>query len=473
MSYVMLDLLPVFFGASLPREAELLAEQPRLTTALVLALAAAVVLGAAPALFGLRGDVAGSLTDSGRASTGRRRFSGLLITAQIALSVPLLMGAILLTKSVLHLRSGELGVIPDRVLSVRITLPREWIGELNPSNLTRVARFFEETVAEARAQPGVVEAGAAVFPPFLANEADRARFEIEGAPELDPSETPRALLHLVTPGFFETLGTKLLSGRRFDARDGMSSQPVMIVSRELVRRWFPDRDPIGTMVTTEWSFGMSSANARTIVGVVEDVAHLGPLEPIEPQIYIPHTQSPFPSMALVVRASGPPESLLRAIRKGVVEREPLAILEDTITLREALAQSLRQPRFYAQLLGSFAAAAALLSALGLYGLLSYNVATQHRELGIRAALGASPRRLLEGVFRRGLTVAAIGLVSGIALALAVVRVLQSLLHGLGPYDPWTIAATPALILLITLLASWLPARRAARVAVVEALRLEE
>lgn len=472
LSHAVLQLLPVLIELPLPRQAELFMQPPRLIIGLLLAVATALVFGTAPALVAMRRDLATSLSDSGRSSTGRRRWNGFVIAAQVALSVPLLMGAMLLTRSVLHLNSSNLGLVPDRLLSQRISLPRDWIGAPEPANLARVARFFEETLSEIRTLLGVTGAGAAVFPPFLA-QADRARFQIDGAPVPDPTEAPRALLHLVTPGYFETLGTGLVAGRAFDERDNHRSPPAMIISAELARRWFADRSPLGRSITTEWAFTPGSSTTRTIVGVVEDIAQFGPAEPVEPQIYIPHAQSPFPALALVVRTIASPEALVRVIRERVWEREPQAIFEESVPLPQALSATLRQPRFQAQLLGLFAVAAACLSALGLYGLLSYQVATRHRELGVRAALGATPGRLLAGVLENGLRVTFSGLVVGIAGALALAQFLRTLLHGVGAYDPLTLLVVPMLILMTTLAASWLPARRAARVAVVEALRLDE
>jgi putative ABC transport system permease protein len=363
--------------------------------------------------------------------------------------------------------------VPDRLLTQNVSLPREWIGTPEPDNLARVSRFFEETLSEVRAMPGVTNAGAAIFPPFLAEGADRARFQIEGDPVPDPTEAPRALVHLVTPGYFETLGTRIVSGRSFDSRDDPQSPPVMIVSAELARRWFGDRSPLGRSITTEWTFTPGSPATRTVVGVVEDVAQLGPAEPVESQIYVPHAQSPFPSLALVVRAMGSPEELIRKIRETVWTLEPRAVLGEPTTLRQALSTNLRQPRFYAQLIGFFAGAAACLSALGLYGLLSYRVANQYRELGIRAALGATPGGLLAEILKSGLRVTLMGLAVGFAGALALSQLLESLLHGVGTNDPKTFVATTVFIVATTLAASWLPARRAAHVPVVEALRLDE
>ncbi len=473
VSYTALRLMPVLIDLPLPRQAELLSEPPRWFIGLLLALVTAMFFGTAPALMAMRRDLAPSLSDSGRENTGRQRAGGFVIAGQVALSVPLLMAALLLTQSLLHLRDSDLGLVPDQLLSQSISLPREWIGAPDPGNLVRVTQFFEETLSEVRALPGVTGAGAAVFPPFLSEGADRARFQIEGDPIPDPTEAPRALVHLITPGYFETLGTPMVAGRSFDASDDARSPPVMVISKNLARRWFGDRDPLGRSITTEWTFTPGSPATRAVVGIVEDVAQLGPAEPVESQIYIPHAQSPFPALALVVRSAGSPAGLVRNIRELVWEREPRAVLGESITLRQALSTRLRQPRFYAQLLGLFAGAAACLSALGLYGLLSYRVATQYRELGIRAALGATPRGLLAGVLKSGLRLTASGLVVGIVGAVALARLLESLLHGVGAYDPTTFIATTLLVIATTLAASWLPARRAARVGVVEALRLDE
>jgi len=450
LSHTALRLLPVLVDLPLPRQAELLVEPPRWFIGLLLAVVTAMVFGTAPALMAMRRDLAPILSDSGRANTGRHRAGGFVIAGQVALSVPLLMGAILLTQSLFHLRNIDLGLVPDQLLSQNISLPREWIGAPDPGNLARVAQFFDETLSGVRALPGVTGAGAAVFPPFLAEGADRARFQIEGDPIPDPTEAPRALVHLITPGYFETLGTRFVAGRSFEAGDDARSPPVMIVSAELARRWFGQRNPLGRSITTEWTFTPRSPATRAIVGVVEDVAQLGPAEPVESQIYIPHEQSPFPSLALVVRTTGSPEGLFRGIRELVWDREPRAVLGDSITLRQALSTSLRQPRFYAQLLGLFAGAAACLSALGLYGLLTYRVATQYREFGIRAALGATPRGLLAGVLKSGLRLTASGLVVGIVGAVALARLLESLLHGVGAYDPMTFIATALLVIATTL-----------------------
>jgi predicted permease len=472
VSRVALGLLSTVSNWPLPRQVELLLEPPRILTPLAISLVAALLVGMAPSLAALRSDLASPMASSARGSTGASRWRGVVIAVQVALSVPLVLGAALLTRSVSSLEHHAVGLTPDRILSVRVSLPREWIGSAEPANLARVARFFDETIAEARTLPEVLAAGASTSPPFL-GDADRARYQIAGEPALDPAKLPRALLHAVTPGYFETLGTKLVDGRLFDSRDADRATAVAIVSAELARRSFPGVSPLGRSITTEWTFGPGAPSPRIIVGVVEDIAQLGPTEPVEPQIYVPHAQAAFPSLALVVQTSGSEETLVRALQKQVSEREPLAVVERATTLRDALSASLHRPRFYARFLGVVAVAAAGLFALGLYGLLSFRVASQHRELGLRAALGATPGTLLAFVLESGLSVSGAGFAVGALIALALARLLSSLVYGISVYDPWTLAATTTLILATTLAASWLPARRAARVSIVEALRLDE
>lgn len=292
---------------------------------------------------------------------------------------------------------------------------------------------------------------------------------MEGDPTPPASETPRALTHVISPGFFETLGARLIEGRWFDNRDSADSTPAVIVSRELARRHCADRDPIGRRIVFDITFTGDELLAREIVGVVDDISHFGPAAIVEPQVYVPHAQFPWSSMGLVVRGSVEPETLTVQVGKASRELES-RVVHEVASLDTAFSTIVARPRLYASVLACFAFFGLLLAGLGLYGVLSYVVKQRTHELGIRMALGAPRSSLLSGVMRRELALTVAGLALGAPMTFILARVLATLLYGVQPIDPMAFAVTPLALLLVAGLASYLLARRATRVDPVMTLR---
>jgi putative ABC transport system permease protein len=334
------------------------------------------------------------------------------------------------------------------------------------------ARFFDRVLERVRALPGAESAGAGLYAPLVTEEADRTRFHLQGTPRDTDQEAPRALLQIASRGFFETLGTRVVAGRAFDQRDQADQPPVAMINRELARRVFSDRDPLGSRLELELVLTPGEPAVREIVGVVEDQAQLGPLAELEPMIYVPHGQTPWPSMVVVVRSSLDASALLPALRATVLELDEEAIVDPSQALSTALDRALARPRGLARLLLAFAAAAAVVSALGLYAALSLQVAQRRREIGLRMALGANRRDVARLFLRGGAQLTLAGLIPGVILAFALSRVLAANLHGVSTSDPTSLGATVGALALTGLLASWLPARRAARLDPRESLHAE-
>ncbi len=466
-----LSALPHWLPFALPRQAEIVPDLRMLATTLGAALLATLFFTLVPAAALIRSRVATTLRTAGRGTvSGGDRFRRVVIAVQLALSVPLLIGAGLLTESLLRLSERSLGMEPDGLVNVRVSVPPAQYEE--PA---KRVRYFRELLDRVRALPVVERAGATLQVPFVAQQADRTRFRFVEAPERAPEERSRALLHVVTEGYFETLGTRLLSGRSFDARDREEGTPVMIVSEALVKRELvlDGRDPLGLHIETEFTMTPEEPAVRRVIGVVEDIPHFGPGAASEPQIYLPHPQSSFPSMGILVRSRLPAAAIAGETRKLALALEPGAIVGEVTTIRDALDETLGQPRFYSRLLIVFAGTATFLACLGLYGLLTFAVTTRRQELGIRAALGATPGSLVTLVVQSGLSPALAGIGLGLALSTAAVELVRSMLYEVSALDLRTFLGAALLLLVLALASALIPARRAAALDPVEALRSGE
>ena len=466
-----LSALPQWLPFSLPRQAEIVPDVRMFAAALGAAILATLFFALVPAFALLRGNVSSALRTAGRGTVvGGDRLRRVVIAVQVALSIPLLIGAGLLTESLLRLSERNLGMEPDGLVNVRISLPpAQYEGPAE-----RV-RYFRALLDRVRALPGVERAGATLQVPFVAQQADRTRFRFVEEPERPPEERSRALMQVVTDGYFETLGTRLVSGRTFDARDGEDATPVAIVSEALVRRELSTagRDPLGLHIETEMTMTPGEPNVRRVIGVVEDIPHFGPGASAEPQIYLPHPQSAFASMGISVRSRLPAASIAAETRRIAITLEPGTIVGEVTTIRDALDENLGQPRFYAQLLLVFAGTATFLACLGLYGLLTFAVTSRRQEFGIRVALGATPGSLTSLLVSSGLSPTLAGIGLGLALSIAAVELVRSMLYDVNALDLRTFAGAAFLLLVLALASALIPARRAAALDPVEALRSGE
>ena len=454
--------LPLVAPDDLPRLSEIRLDPLVLFFTLGAGLLTGLLFGIAPALQATRQSLSGAASDASRGSSTRHgRLRGGLVVAEVALAVVVLVGAGLLGRSLQQRLSVEKGFRPEGVTSFHVN-----VFELESPEAG--ARAAAEIVKSVRSLPGVsaVAAGTAL-PPQTAQRG--TQFEIEGR-AFSESEGRFAYFVAATPGLFGTLRTRVVAGREFADTDRSDAPPVAIVSRSLARRFFPDGSAVGRRLrilnpdaAPEW---------REIVGVVEDVRYSGLEDPGENAIYTPFDQTPFMWAYVFVRSAAPAATLAPSIAEAVRRVHPALLAADIRPMEGLIAESVAGSRFQAALLSSFAALALLLSALGLYGLVSYGAALRRREIGIRIALGAGGRQIFRLVTGGGLRLVAWGLVLGSAAALAATRLLESLLFGVRPSDPPTYAAIAAVMLAVGLAAGAVPARRAARTDPIEALRSE-
>jgi predicted permease len=423
--------------------------------AFVLSAAAGTLAGLAPAFESFRLAMGGA-----RPSVAGSRSLRTIVTAEVALAVVLVIGAGLLGKSFLKLTARPLGYNTDQMLGLRVRLRGE-----RYRTVEQRAAFWNELMRRAGSLPGVAKAASVSDLP-MGWQYQGGRFEVADRP-LHPGDTPpRAHQIVASPGYFATLGIPVLAGRGFEETDTSRSEPVVIVNDLLARNVWPGEDPIGKQVRA-WG-----KDWRRVVGVVQKVRHGGPEDKFENQLYVPYGQGSSETMFLVLRTHVPPESVGPAVRDVLKSLDPDTPAFEMRSMAKAFERETAMPRMPMVLTAGFATAAALLAALGLFGVISYWVSRRTKELGIRSALGAEARQLRAMVLRQGLRMAAIGLAAGVAISLAVMRYLHSLLYGMSERDPAIYAAAVALSLATAVAACWLPAARAARVDPAVALREE-
>jgi putative ABC transport system permease protein len=431
-------------------------------TALV-SLASALLFGLAPAWSLTHGSLAPSLREGSSgsgASRQSRRLSRFLVAGEIAVSVVLLVGAGLLLRSFGRLSGVDPG-FDGRALTFEVSLSGPAYSEGAAQS-----RFYSEAVSRLAGIPGVEAAGAISWRPIGTGSA--TSFSVADRPEPAAGQKPVADVRMVTPGTFRALGMPLLRGRDFEPRDTPEQPAVVVVNEATVREFWPGQDPIGKRVRMEWGRDLDAE----IVGVVGDVRLSGLDSQPRPTLYWAQTQLPNSFMTFVLRGAGAPQALLSSARARLAALDASIPVARAGTLEEAVQDSLRRPRFTLVLLAAFAAAAALLAAIGLFGVLSYAVGQRVPEIGVRLAIGARPADVLRLVLRDGVRLAIAGTVAGLLGALALSRVMASLLFEVSPYDPAAFAGVLALVSAVSLCAALLPALRASRVDPVEALRAE-
>jgi predicted permease len=432
---------------------------------LAVAVLSGLVFGTVPAVHASKEDVRDGLNQAGGKSTGsvrQQRFRSGLVVLEIAVSLVLLVGAGLLLRGFLALSGTKPGLVAENVLTAHVAVPA---ARLDGS--TR--RFFRPLLEDVRRLPGVRSAAVISMLP-IQDAWTNAGFGIEGRPAPRPGQEPVAEIRVVSPGFFQTLGVRILRGRDFEESDGEGDRPAAaIINQVLANRQFPGEDPIGHRLL----FGTEPI---TIVGVVGSIRQAGlDLDPLQ-EVYFPYSggglDTALGDAVLVVKTEVPPASLAEGIRGAVASLDAGLPLYQVLTMEEVIDQSLANRRLILWLLATFAGVALVLSAVGLYGVISYLVAQRTREIGVRLALGARRGDILGMVLRQAGGLAAIGIALGLLAALAVTRVLEGLLYGVSARDPLTYAALAAALAAVTLLATWMPARRASLVDPILAIRAE-
>jgi len=443
-------------------------DAPVLATTLLLSLLTSLLFGLLPALQALSPQGAETLRGGGRvvSAPGRRRARAALLMSEVALSFALLVGAGLMLRSLAALHDVSPGFDDRRVLTVRVKLPTERYD--TPAQI----RFFDAAIDAAAAIPGVEAAGATSELPITGFRQGRGLF-VEGRPPAGPDDRPQVPTRFVHPDYFGVMAIPLLDGRRFDEHDAAGGASVVMVSRSVARRFWPDGSPIGARVSFEGPEGPW----REVVGVVGDTKEFGLENPATPIVYSPLRQrderlSWMSWMTFVVRTAGPPERLAQAVRDHLQRLDPDLALDDIRSLPSILAGARAARSFNTLLLSLFAAVALALAAVGIYGVVSLSVSGRRREIGIRMALGARRESILGLVLKEGMGLTLAGVAAGLLLAMGVTRFLASLLFGVKPTDAPTFFGIALFFGLVALFACWIPARRATRVDPTEALRSE-
>ena len=433
---------------------------------LALAVVTVVLFGLAPALRGARVDVQDAMKEGIRATRGRRRrrLNDGFVVAQFALSLILLIGAGLLLRSFRNLLAVELGFRPENVLVGRVSLRPEIFREP-----LRVRQFYDQLAQRVRALPGVRTVGLTTVAPF-SDGGNGQIFMIRGREPAPGQPNLVAQIRIVNPGYFPAIGTPLVRGRLIDETDTANAAPVAVVDETLARRFWPDGNAVGR----EIRLGDASSTNRwlTIVGVVASVKHGDVAEAAVRYAYVPLAQETTESMELVVRTDAAPVALTAAIRRELQALDPTLPLYDVHTLETAVARSLGPWRLTNHLLLSLAAAALLLAAIGIYGVMALSVSHRVNEFGIRQALGAAPADVLALVLGQGMRLVIAGMAIGLAGAVALSRFLGTLLFQVGPLDPLTFGAVAVVLAATALAACYLPARRATATDPLVALRYE-
>jgi putative ABC transport system permease protein len=456
---------------SLPRAREIGFDWRVLTFTGVVALATGIIFGLVPAIWGPQVDLSDALKEGGtRGSTGRGgRLRKMLVVAEVALSVMLLVGAGLMLRSFSSLRSVNPGFRTDHALTLRVSLPVP-AGQITTADEDRFMSFYDRALARLSELPGVTAVGATNMIPLDGNGTDRL-IEIEGYVPRDAADMPDAQNRQATPGWFAAMGIPLVRGRLIEGSDNDKAQRVVVVSEAFVKQFFPNGDAIGKRIrlgklTSEFPWA-------TIVGVVGDVRGFALDEPPLPTMYWPVAQiRQTPSLAIVMRTEGDPAALATTVRQAIAEVDRAQPIYDMQPLDQLVAKSLDQRRFTLTLMLLFGVIALVLSAIGIYGVMAFAVTQRTQEIGIRMALGASAMDVLKMVVGSGMFLAAIGVVVGLIGAFALTRLMASLLFGVSPTDLMTFGFVTAGLLMVALLACYIPARRATKVDPLVALRYE-
>src|SRR5882724_1589479 len=473
IAWLVIGLMHRFAPANVPHLQDARLDVRVLGFALGISLLTGVLFGLAPVLAAFRVSLDETLKETGsRTGTGSnvRRAQRVLMVAEIALAIVLLTGAGLLVKSFRNLTAVQTGFDSHGVLTARVALPLD-----RYMSLEQQRSFFRELAGRLQALPGVTAAGAAATLPPSGNSMI-STVQIEGQPptEMNMGNIPAARINAVTPGYFGALRVPLIEGRLLDQRDGEDAPPSAVVNQAFVRHFFANEEPIGKRFVAGMGAGGPQAPPQTwtIVGVIGDTKQRGLTGDIIPEATASALQWPRFLMTLVVRTSVDPLSLVSAVRKQVNDLDKDLPLYSLQTMDDVLSAEVASQRFNAGALAGFAGLAALLAAVGIYGVMAYAVAQRTREIGVRMALGARPQTVMGMVLKQGLWLALIGVVLGVGASLALTRLMTSMLFGVKASDPATFVLVAVGLTAVALGACWIPARRATRVDPVIALRYE-
>ena len=442
---------------------------------LVVSLLVGIIVGLIPGLRASRLNLSEVLKEGGRSlseAPGRRRLRNVFVVLEVTLAVPLLISAGLMLRSSLLLQNIDRGINLQNVLTMQISLP-----PAKYSTAQQTATFYQQTLHRIQAEPGVQSVSAVNFLP-LTNLGDATSLTIEGRNPSPAGQDVTASYRVIDQNYFRTMGIPLLRGRYFTEQDNDESHGVVMINQTMARRYWPDEDAVGRRLqphfpTVKVPWRPESTNTwLTIVGIVGDVAEAGLTDEQPAEIYVPYLQNPSALMNLLVRSTSDPLRLVPAVRAQVWAVDPDQPVYNVKTMENVFSQSIAAPQVITSLLATFAAVALILAAVGVYSVMSYSVAQRTHEVGIRMTLGAQQQHVLRMIVGQGLRLVLVGVAIGLTTAFAVTRVIANLLFGVTPTDPLIFILVPMLLVLVAMLASYLPARRAVRVDPIIALRNE-
>jgi len=461
------DLLIALGKKDIPRAIQIGLDWRVLGFTLAVSVLTGLVFGLVPALHLSKTQLTESLKEGRGAGAGARknRVRGVLVVAELAIAVVLLVGAGLLIQSLWRLQHVNPGLQPENILTFNLSLP-----DVRYSSEKQV-RFYRDLMARIRSLPGV-QSASAVMPLPLSGDRMGISFQIEGRP-VAPRDEPSADVFVAETNYFRTMGIPIIKGRDFEDRDQHTSTPVVIITEAFARQYFPGEDPVGKRIhpgISTWDDGDSTM--REIIGVAGDIRNRALNTEPKPAYYMPQSQLPFTQLIAVVKSTNDPRALTGTLTREVRALDPELPVFSVKTMEEYISSSVAAPRFNTTLLSIFAAVALVLTIIGLYGVMSYSVAQRTNEIGIRMALGAQTRDVLGLIVKDGMKLVLLGLVLGISGALGLTRLLSSLLFGVTTRDPMTFVAIAALLSVVAILACYIPAWRATRVDPLEALRCE-
>ncbi|NIR02732.1 MAG: FtsX-like permease family protein [Gemmatimonadales bacterium] len=464
MAFWGMKLLIALSPPGIPRLDQIGINAQVLVFTLVVTAATGLIVGLIPALQNSRSDVVEAIKDGGRSTTAGRaglRLRNALVVGQVSIVLVLLVGAGLLTRSFAKLVSEQIGFDAEDVVVAGISLAGRY-----DSHEERT-QFVGDVLERLSQRPEATSVGAAMSVPFVPWEVNSS-FTIVGHPPPDPNNQPDARINCASSTYLQTIGVPLVRGRGFTERDGPGSPGVVIINEVAARRYWPGEDPVGQRI----DIGGWGQEAFEIVGVAGNTRFYGLDREATPEILIPYAQVPFRFVNIVARVPGRAQQFIPAIREAVRELDPNIPVHDGATMNQLIGRSAASKRFYMVLLGLFATVAAVLTAVGIYGLLSYSVARRSNEISVRIALGAQTGRVLRQVILDGCRLAALGVVPGLIVTIVLSRMLTPLLYEVDATDPIALLTAGSITVLIAVLASYLPARRATRVDPAEALRAE-
>jgi putative ABC transport system permease protein len=458
--------------ANVPRVADVAVNLRVLLFTAAVAVITSLVFSLAPAVRALRVDLTDSLKDGAQGASsggGRQRYRHALVVIEMALAVVLLVGAGLMLRSLWALQRVQLGFDPSQVLTLRLSLP---VASYQAPE--QVVDFYSRLLDRVRAIPGVRTAGAVRALPLGSTIGDFG-LRVEGFTPT-PGTGAKGDWQIASAGYLEAIGERVIRGRSITPDDKTDTMLVALINEEMARRYWAGRDPIGG----RFQIGGGAQNRPfiTVVGIVADVRHNGITQAVKEKFYVPHTQwhksvgNAIRTMTLVMKAQGDPQALANPVRQTIRDLDPKLPVAEVRTMDEVVAATLSAPRFTGMLLGVFAALALALSAIGIYGVLSYVVSRRTREIGIRVAIGAGRGQVLRLVLGSGVGLALVGIVVGLAAAASLSRVMTTLLHDVQPGDPATYATVAGVLTIVAIVASLVPAWRATRVDPVKALKAE-